>query len=243
MLIAKGKCLRTGGLAVGLLVGLVSPRLGAVDPPAQEATKKAAAPQTPASSVSGPLARLQLEMTQREWLQVQSDLRKTRLELSFWEKRDKVFANLPIPDSAVDERVNLDPLVTRHLTRLSELRDQIASVERVSAPGKAEASLQDLRRQVADTEKTVELLRKQLRPEITKQLREKAYDEYKGKLTQYREQIELEVEMAKVLKADIDRLSQAVPGGSAGSTDQRLSNLERDVREIKEAIEELKKRK
>jgi hypothetical protein len=193
--------------------------------------------------VNEQLARLQLEQTQRELAQMYSDLRKTRAELAFWEAREDKMVKMTIPDSAIEERMNLDPAVAKLLNRINELRHSIAEVESVTAPGKSDAIVKDIRDQITTTEKILGTLRPMLRAQITQQLREKAYDEFKGRIVQFKEQIEFWEGFEKNLKADVQRLSAQVKGGtSGGSADARLTALEKEVRELKDALAELKKK-
>jgi hypothetical protein len=185
---------------------------------------------------------LQLEATQRELIQVQADLRKTRLERDFWHARDEAFRTLPIPKSALDERLSQDPAVARQMVRLAELRDQIAGVEGTVQPGKAPTVLKDFRAQLAAAEKNLEALKQAVRPQIVEQLREKAYDEYKGKLVQFQEQVEWLKEWEKALQGEVERLSRQTRELKA-SRDQRLDQVEKELRELRASVAELKRAK
>jgi hypothetical protein len=189
--------LGAGALTFGLL---------AAEPQTEEARK--------AASNSDAFNRLKLEMTQKELIQVQADLRKTRLELKFWSSREETFAKLQIPRSIVDERVNQDPGVGKYLLRISELRDQVAQAERVANDPKTSPEIKNLRNEIMVTEKTIESLRTMLQPQIVAQLRDKAVEEYKGRLVQFKEQIEFAEEFEKTLMSEVERLNSllAAPG-------------------------------
>jgi hypothetical protein len=180
--------------------GILTYRVVAVEP-AQEGGKAA-----PVAN-SDAFTRLQLEMTQRELIQVQSDLRKTRLDVKFWTPREAIIAKMHIPNSAVEERVSQDPAVNRYLTRLAELRDQLAQAIAVAKDPKDSPEVKDFQTQIAATEKTIEGLRKALEPQIVARAREKAIDEFKGRLVQLGEQIEFSQELEKVLRAEVQRLT------------------------------------
>jgi hypothetical protein len=244
MTVAKMKPVTTLLAVLSVLgAGVLTYRLLAVEPQQEEAKKPAqGADKGAAAANAEAFARLQLEMTQRELIQVQADLRKNRLDLKFWSAREETFTKLPIPNSAVEERLNQDPMVGKYLLRLSELRDQIVQAERVAKDGKNSPEVKDYQNQIMATEKTLETLRKTLQPQIVAQLREKVIDEYKGKLIQLKEQIDFNEELEKTLKAEVQRFSEGVRAAPLGG-DQRLSLLEKEVRELKAAVEELKKKK
>jgi hypothetical protein len=154
--------------------------------------------------------RLQLEMTQKELIQLQADLRKTKLELKFWTLREETIAKLPVPNSEIEAFCNQDPVVGKYLLKISDLRDQIAQAERVVKDPKDSPEIKNFLNEMAVNEKIIEGLRKMLQPHILAQLREKAMDQYRGKLIQLKEQIEFNEELEKTLKAEVERLSGLV---------------------------------
>jgi hypothetical protein len=173
----------------------------------QEAAKKPAAN-------SEAFNRLKLEMTQKELIQVQADLRKTRLELKFWSTREETFAKLHIPNSEIEAFSNQDPVIAKYLLKISELRDQLAQTVLVAKDPKTSPEVKNLQNDIMANEKIIEGLRKILHPHIVAQLREKAVDQFKGRLIQFKEQIEFNEQLAQALEAEIERLNAllAPPG-------------------------------
>jgi hypothetical protein len=229
MVTARGKI----GPAVMLALGLLVCRSPAAQPP----PAKEAAPWE-----TEQFKRLKLDLTQRELIQLQAELRKTQLELKFWEEREKTFAaGIPIPASAVEERLNQEPDIATQLARIQQLKDQIAEVSKISTPGKVNEVITGFQNQINGLEKSVKDLRDRHREDIRKQLREKAYDEFKGKLVQIREQIDLGKKHEEAAQAELVRLSKEVPAPTSAG-DPRVSQLEQEVRQLKETVAELKKR-
>jgi hypothetical protein len=250
MISGKIKVAAIMGLTAGVLgAGIAAQCLSAA--PGVPQIEKSAKPDVPVKGEAGgtdpfkgQLSWLQFEQTQRELAQMQADLRKTRAELAFWEARDERIAKLTIPDSAIEERMNLDPTVVKHLNRIAELKNLIAEAEGVAVAGKSSEVVKEYRDQIAATEKILGSLRPMLRAQITKQLREKAYDEFKGRIVQFKEQIEFWEGFEKVLKTDLKRLAEESKGASnTGPTDARVGALEKEVRDLKEAVAELKKKR
>jgi hypothetical protein len=238
---------RTIGPAVVLALGIVGTGAGLL-----VYHVSAARPQTAATGeVKKPAApweteqfkRLKLEMTQRELIQLQADLRKIQLELKYWEEREPTFkTSLPIPASAIEERLNQDPMIAGYLSRIRQLDDQIVENQKVLVPAKAAEAAKALEVQKAALAKSVEEEKLRARKEVEKQLREKALDEFHGKLIEYREQVEIGKKREEGLKAELVQLSKEVSTPSAAS-DPRVAALEQEVRQLKEAVEELKKKK
>jgi hypothetical protein len=186
--------------------------------------------------------RLQLEMTQKELIQVQADLRRTQLERDFWKAREETFATLPIPNSVLEERLSQDPAIAKGQRRVTELKEEVAGLEGRLEPGKAATVVKNARTQLATAERSMETLKQALRQQASEQLRAKALDEYKGKLTQFQEQIDFLSELEKALKTEVQRLTEETRQLKPAD-EQRLSILEKELRELKTAVAELKKGK
>jgi hypothetical protein len=180
---------------------------------------------------------LQLELTQKELIQVQSDLRKTKAELQFWKGREHIFAKLPIPKSALEERIAQDPAVPKLGAKIAEYRDSLAQAENVA---KNPAVVAKFRAELSRMEQELDNHKESLRQQITSQLQEKAHDEYRGKLVQLQEQIDLQKELEKVLNTEVLRLVEETR--HIRPIEDRLSAIERELRELRAAIGELMKK-
>jgi hypothetical protein len=186
------------------------------------------------------LAHLQLEATHRELVQVESDLRKVRVEMSFWKAREQAFAQMEIPHSAVEDRLSQDPAIAKNLLRVASAREELAILEKVSKSGKLSPGMERLRTELASAEQGAETAKNAFRRHVIDQLRAKALDEYKGKLTQYQEQIDLLTEMRNVLQADAAQLREKTKG-LRSPIEVRLMRMEQDIADLKASILELKK--
>ncbi len=192
-----------------------------------------------ADTAADQLKLLKLEMTQKELVQVQADIRKLQVERDFWKVRGDAFSKISIPKSALDERVGQDSLITKRQSDVARLREELAVVRNKS---KNTAIVERLQAEVATAERDVETLKQSLRIQVAEHLRERAQDEYNGKMTQYQEQIELLKELEKTLQTELQKLGEETRNVRATSV-QRLTQVENDLRELRAQLMELKKGK
>ena len=195
----------------------------------------------PADAADDQLKLIKLDMTQRELVQVEADIRKLTVELNFWNARADKIAKIPIPNSAIEERIGQDSMVTRRLADIARLREELV-LARNKISAKNSTVLERLLTEIGAAEKDVDSLKQALRTQVTEQLRERAEDEFKGKLTQYQEQINLLTDLQNVLRKDIQTLTNETRK-LRPANEQRLTQIENELRELKSVVAELRKGK
>jgi hypothetical protein len=180
-------------------------------------------------------------MTQKELIQVQADLRKLQVERDFWKARADTFAKLTIPKSAVEERISQDSLIAKRQSDLARLReDLVLAKNKITA--KNSTVIDRVQTEIAVVERDIESLKQSLRLQLTELMRERAQDEFNGKMTQFQEQIDLIKEMEKTLEAEVKKLSEETRA-IRPSHDQRLTQIEAELRELRATVAELKRGK
>jgi RNA polymerase sigma factor (sigma-70 family) len=215
---------------------------------------RAAPPETPAAAAEGErrpaaeeedgeqgFARLELDTVRRELIQVRSDLRRARLELALAEARVLTKGDPPIPEALLDQMLSRNPEAAELRRRLSRLDEQIRALERVSARGANEPQRDKLRAERDEVAKALQPRTEVLRVRLAEQLKAKARDESQAHLQGYRDRVAFLEALEKVLSGEVDRLGGG--GGRGLSSEERIRRLEAEVRRLKAALDEVKKKK
>jgi SMC interacting uncharacterized protein involved in chromosome segregation len=121
------------------------------------------------------------------------------------------------------------------------MREDLVLVRnKVSA--KNSAVIDRLQTEIATAERDIDALKQSLRAQITELMRDRAQDEYTGKMLQFQEQIDLMKELEKTLQAELAKLVDETRGLKT-ARDQRLSQLENEMRELKAVVADMRKGK
>jgi hypothetical protein len=129
------------------------------------------------------LALQHIQALQQELLQVQSDVRKTKLEVEWMgEAAGKQGKDVPVNPRDLEEAVNRDPAVARLVREIGELEVTLATIKRVVSIPEQEKVSREPEMRLAAAKKELTTLRDGLRVAVTKQLREHQRAEMEAKL-------------------------------------------------------------
>jgi RNA polymerase sigma factor (sigma-70 family) len=181
---------------------------------------------------------LQLEMAQKEFLQIISDLRKAKVELALAESRSLKAPS--VSETALEEAIAKDPVVMAKRQLVQQREDALSEYKRANQPKEFEhiptKKLDEAKKDLLERMERISDL-------VRRQMLANAQEEHSSKIALLAEKVEFLEALKKVLKADIDRLT--VEAKTQGDNDEqpRIKQLEKEVRELKALVEELKKRK
>jgi hypothetical protein len=178
-----------------------------------------------------------LEMAQKEYLQVVADLRRAEVELGLMKSKN---AKMPSNHQAAVEE-----LFSKDLT-LQSYRNRADKLENLLLDAKAtNPSLETIKvwtEDLKEIKKKVEDRTAQLTALAEEQLKQTAREEWQAKLSEQSERIEFLTSLKATLKADIDRLTKETED-QGKLQEPKILHLEKEIRELRATIEELKKRK
>src|SRR5262245_34596944 len=149
----------------------------------------------------------QLALTEKELLQLDSELRKLNTELALSKTRDKAGADWKVPDADLDDLVNKDPGVQKLNARKFQLDHDISEALRVAVRGEEEPRVRFLRGELAALETTIAQRRAELRPRLMGQAESRIRDQMHNTVTAMGERAKSLEELRKVLARDMDRLA------------------------------------
>jgi RNA polymerase sigma factor (sigma-70 family) len=187
------------------------------------------------------LARRQLEAAIQDLIQVQADLRKVKVDITFAQADVNRVAQRPISDDDIDRWMAQDPEVEKYAQEIQTRQARLDELERVLGGGKENRFYQQELSKLNELKKELARRRRRVRPLAEDELRARMIVQPRNKLATLQSRLAYLQEMEKVLDADIRRLSLKTRSQEA-STDERLRSLEKDIKQIKAAVEELKKK-
>jgi hypothetical protein len=205
----------------------------------------AAEPPTPAKNpplseaIRGQIARLQLETDLKELVQVRSELRKTAIELDVLQAEMRQQADT-VGDEAIELAVDQDLGVRDSTAELKKLRDDLKQLEKTIAGGRNSSIYKDEQTKLQVLERELAARRRKLRPTIENELRQKSMVEVGTRIKSCRQRVTIAKELEKKLVADIQQLSGET-GAPVPANEDRLRVLEREVKDLKDALEALRK--
>jgi beta-lactamase regulating signal transducer with metallopeptidase domain len=190
--------------AVGLLALVTLPGCSQPTEPAAAAAEPAAG-----ADLQQRLAVARLDAIEKEIVQVQSELTRTRAALAVLRAREKASATMAVADAAVEELIRKDPEVQNHLERIQMLQDQLTELKRVYRDPR-DAAIQQREEQLASAQKALAARREQLRSTTTKQVRDRTRREIRAQADQLQERTAVLQELEKALTAEAQKLSAQI---------------------------------
>jgi capsular exopolysaccharide synthesis family protein len=191
------------------------------------------------------LAVERLAAVQKDLTGVQSDLRKTLLDLAAREAHEKASERAVISESALDELLRKDPVLERQMKELVEQEARLAAYRLAAARGEHDPEVRALRQKVAAMQRGLEARKKVLRPRFVKELRERARSDVQLQGAALRGRVSLLRQMEKELLADVGRREQESRTINKGSIDlesvrEDLSLMEDMAKKVTAQVETLK---
>ncbi len=168
-----------------------------------------------------------LASLEKEYFSIGAELRRQRVDVSVLETREKTNAQLPVIDAKLEELLKNDTGYQQQVAKLQLARQVLTEAENRLGN---DTSVPALKRYVADVKQAeleLENLKKQLRPQIIKQLQDQSRQEISLALVQQREKLAKFEELEKQLAGDVRRLRE-----EAQSLNKKALDLESEKKEI-----------
>jgi succinoglycan biosynthesis transport protein ExoP len=154
--------------------------------------------------------QMQLNWYERDLIQTESDLNRSKIELALKQSDEKALATAVIADADIQALVNKDPLVVKGQEQVKALRDFIADFVSKSAKGEATPTLQPYRKQLAEAEQSLEKLKKDQAPRVVAAWRAAQIAAAADAARQLQIRITMLTETDKSLGAKVDGLRNGI---------------------------------
>lgn len=164
-------------------------------------------------------AMSQLNTVQGEFIQLQSQLRRTQLEIAAEKKGVDGLAELPIPEIAIEEQLKQEPGVVRFTNDLAELQERLLRLKRIAVEPEKEPWYPTTLTAIERAKKALADRRVQVRPAIVDKLREIARVQAKSNLAQNQEYLAVLKNLETQLEEEVKRRNQEVFNLNRGTID------------------------
>jgi succinoglycan biosynthesis transport protein ExoP len=145
---------------------------------------------------------------EKELLQYQSELRRVEADLEFLKTKEKVPANVPVPASVIQDEMERDPVLAKHLAREAELMAALSEMKTVRELGDDHPSVRDHVNELEIVRRAKKARQEDLRPRIIQRVQEKARREDAAKNAQLEERASSLKALEAVLHRRVQRLAQ-----------------------------------
>jgi succinoglycan biosynthesis transport protein ExoP len=185
-----------------------------------------------------------LGMTEKELLQLQSEMRRLKLDLKAQETKAKGFSK-ELSDSLLEQAINKEPEMVELLRQYDHWKKKLDQAAQLAVQGKNEPALRPLVDRLKTTETELELVRKRLRPVVKERLLERAGGELNGNVTSLQNRLAFCLDLEKDLTESIDRLRKQTNSTNVSQADVELFRLdiaqaERIAERVATEVENLK---
>ncbi len=172
----------------------------------------------------------QYHLTQRELLQVRSELRKLQVQAGAAEEGEE--PEVEVPAAAVEAAIDRDPLLTRYLAEQNRYAEYAEQARRNAAQGEKHPSVQRYRRLADELSTRIRKRREELRDQVEKQLREKAQFLSQSEGSAGRKRVAFYQRLEKQLTHDLERLEKELRSLNKGSLD--LGSIQGEIAQAEE---------
>jgi hypothetical protein len=204
--------------------------------------KPAAAPTVPTAEQL--LALEQLVQLRRDLVQVQSDLRRARIELTALMAKSGKLADMEVSDAALEEALKKDSAATKIHDRMTMLEAERERVRVAVKRGEDDPAVRRMGTQIQAEREALSARREKIRPTLRQEVRARAQADLQMRIEPLQDRIDQQKQLESLLEKDIKRLSEQtrnVAGTTLSSADsQRLARVEDEVRQLRIAVEELR---
>jgi capsular exopolysaccharide synthesis family protein len=146
---------------------------------------------------------------ERELLQYQSELRRVEADLEFL-KTEKGPANAPVPASVIQEEMERDPVLAKHIAREAELIAALSEMRTVQGLRDTHLVVRDRVNELEIIRSAIKARQEDLRPRIIQREQEKARRDYAEKNAKLEER----AGSLKVLEAMLQRRTRRLAQGA-----------------------------
>jgi capsular exopolysaccharide synthesis family protein len=179
----------------------------------------------------------QLALTEKELLQLDSELRKLHTELALAKTKETSGADWKVPDADLDDLVQKDLGMQKLVARKAKTEQDISEALHVAVRGENEPRVQSLRKELTSLETTIKERRAELRPKLTEQALSRVRDQMHNNRTAMAERAQSLAELRKVLVKDIDRLAGESRTLNKGSLD--IESYRQDIAQTEETAKKV----
>jgi capsular exopolysaccharide synthesis family protein len=183
----------------------------------------------------------QYHLTQKELLQVRSELRKLQTEAA---GQGADGFNVEVGQEAIGSLLEKDPVMVRYQTAKVQLEEEMDEAKRNLVKGENHPAVKRFVQEIANTNRLMDKRREELRPRMEAQIRERARLDYTSQTNQVQKRIEYCQRLEKQLSDDVKRLEDEAKVLNKGSFD--IESLKIDItqaedvaRKVAEEVEKL----
>lgn len=175
-----------------------------------------------------------LAALEKEFFGIGAELRRQRVEVSALEAKERANQQ-PISESQIDEQLKKETSYLAQVAKLQQARQVLQEAESRLGNDSTQPALKRYQEEVKQAETDLAARRKELRPEIVKQLNDLRKLDVASNLAQVREKITKFEELEKQIAGDVKRLRE-----EAQSLNRKALDLESEKKEIQsmEAIQD-----
>jgi capsular exopolysaccharide synthesis family protein len=172
-------------------------------------------------------AQERLALSQKELLQLQSDIRKGRVEAASFPARQAAVGQVEVPEALIEEQLQKDPVVTQQMAEIARLEAAYENAKQSFVAGENEPLLRRYRTPIEAARKAIAARTSQVRPALVAQLREKARHDLAVAGAQLKSKLAHLLELEKELAADLKRMESETHTLNKGSID--LESLREEI--------------
>jgi succinoglycan biosynthesis transport protein ExoP len=185
-----------------------------------------------------------LGVSEKELQQIQSELRRIKIELNFREGRAK--SSPPeVPVSLLEQEINKDPAVAQLLVQQEHQKKKLEQAAKLALRGNEEPALQPMVDQIKSTEAELEAARNRLRSEVKERLLARVGGDLSSSVIELRRRLEFSQELEKSLLESVERMRKQTASTNVGQADvemfrQEITQAEKLSERVAAEVENLK---
>jgi capsular exopolysaccharide synthesis family protein len=170
-----------------------------------------------------------LAFAQKELLQLQSKLRQAIAEAELEKARGEDASKIEVPEATVNDLLKKDPVVQKRAEEVSKAKELIEQTIKLSRRGKREPAVANFRARLEAARAALEARKAALRPDLVRQLREKAQHDILAGAEQTRKRVKLLNTLKESVKGEVKKLTDETDGINSGSLE--IEQLQGDMGE------------
>jgi capsular exopolysaccharide synthesis family protein len=187
----------------------------------------------------------QLNWFERELIQTQSELRRTRAELSGLKELEKTLGSAPVPEAMLEDNFAKDPLIQQHKAHIQALHLHLNETAKNARGAEQSPAAVAIRKRIDDAEKTLVGVRKQMEPMLLEELKQRRRFEASRSLQSAEMRVAVLAQDEKVLESEVGNLRKSLKDrtenvNKADAEKEDMSQLEAMTNKIVEEEEKLK---
>jgi capsular exopolysaccharide synthesis family protein len=159
-----------------------------------------------------------MSASEKELMQVRSDLRKAQAEAAAQESRAKMVGDPPLTEGEIEEELKKDPLLEQRRLEVARLEEKVETAK-VAPARDGDPGLGRLAPALEAAKKAAAARREMLRPLVMDQLREKARYAARVEAAQRQEKIAVLQQLEEVLNNEVKNLGLEVARIKSGSVE------------------------